>query len=115
MSRRSVIKGGLILSLSSTVSALTSFARNIIVARMISVEDFGIAALFALSMSIVEMLSNLGVDRMLVQDRHGDSERMQSTAHAFQVARGFMSATILFFVAPLIADFFGIPQVAWAF
>ena len=97
------------------IGAAASFARNIIVARLISVEDFGIAALLALSMSFVEMVSNLAIDRLLVQARDGDSERMQSTGQAFQAARGIGSAVVLFFAAGYIAEFFNIGHAVWAF
>ena len=115
MSARSILRGGVILTAGNMVGAAASFARNIIVARLISVEDFGIAALLALSMSFVEMVSNLAIDRLLVQARDGDSERMQSTGQAFQAARGIGSAVVLFFAAGYIAKFFNIQHTAWAF
>ena len=115
MSTRSILRGGLVLTVGNMTGAAASFARNIIVARLISVEDFGVAALLALSMSFVEMVSNLAIDRLLVQARDGGSERMQSTGQAFQAARGVSSAVVLFFAAEYIAKFFNIEYAAWAF
>ena len=76
------LKSGLLLSGGSIASSMCSFGRNIIIARLISVENFGIAATLALTMSLVEMASNLSLDRLIVQDPEGDSPRLQATAHA---------------------------------
>ncbi|MFG0293268.1 MAG: oligosaccharide flippase family protein [Phycisphaerales bacterium JB050] len=115
MSARRYLKGGLLLSGGSVLSAGCSFARNIIIARLISVEDFGIAATFAMTMSLIEMASNLALDRMLVQAPDGGAPRMLATAHAFQVFRGVVSAVILFLLAAPVAALFDIPGVVWAF
>lgn len=115
MSSRRYLKGGLLLSGGSVLSAACSFARNIIIARLISVEDFGIAATFAMTMSLIEMASNLALDRLLVQAPDGDAPRMLAVAHAFQVVRGVLSAIALFLLAGPVAALFDIPEVVWAF
>ena len=51
--------------------ALLKFARNILVARLLSVENFGIAATFAIVFGFIEMLAFLGLDRFLIQTRNG--------------------------------------------
>lgn len=112
---RNYLKGGLLLSGGSILSAACSFARNIVIARLISVEDFGIAATFAMTMSLIEMASNMALDRLLVQAPDGDSPRMLSTAHAFQFFRGVLSAVALFFLAGPVAKLFDIPDAIWAF
>lgn len=115
VSARRHLKGGLLLAGGGVGSAACSFARNIIIARLISVEDFGIAATFAMTMSLIEMASNLALDRLLVQAPDGDSPRMLATAHAFQVLRGAVSAILLFALAGPVAVLFDIPEVVWAF
>lgn len=115
MSARKYLRGGLFLSSGSVLSAACSLARNIIIARLISVEDFGIAAIFAMTMSLIEMASNLALDRLLVQAPDGDAPRMLATAHAFQVFRGVLSAIVLFLLAAPVASLFDIPDVVWAF
>lgn len=115
MSARRYLKGGLLLSGGSVLSAACSFARNIIIARLISVEDFGIAATFAMTMSLIEMASNLALDRLLVQAPDGHAPRMLATAHAFQVFRGVLSAIALFALAGPVAALFDIPEVVWTF
>ncbi len=115
MSARKYLKSGVFLTGGSLLSAVCSLARNIIVARMISVEDFGIASTFAMTISLIEMASNLALDRMLVQAPDGNAPRMLATAHAFQVFRSLLVTIILFALASPVATLFNIPEVVWAF
>lgn len=115
MSRKLFLKSGGILIAGNGISALSSFLRNIIIARLISVEDFGIAALFALTMTAVEVAGNLSVDKIIIQDKNGDDEQFQSSGHAFIVIRGFISGLILFLSAKYVAGFFNVPETIWAF
>ena len=109
------LTGGLLLTVGNVVSALGSFVRNIIIARLVSVEDFGIAATFALTVAMIELCSNLAIDRLLVQAPDGDDEELQATAHTIQLAQGIVGAIVLFLIATPIANLFDIPEVAWAF
>jgi len=115
MSRRKFLKSGGLLTAGNSISALSSFLRNIIIARLISVEDFGIAAIFALTMLAVEVAGNISVDKIIIQDKNGDDEQLQSSGHAFIILRGLISGLILFLSANYIADFFNVPETTWAF
>lgn len=105
----------MLLTGSSIASAACSFARNIVIARLISVEDFGIAATFSMALALIEMASNLAIDRMVVQAPDGDAPRLIATAHAFQVLRGAIASLVLFLTAGPVAGIFGVPEVTWAF
>lgn len=89
--------------------------RNLIVARLVSPHDYGIASTFAISMSIVEMLSYLGLNQLMVVDKDGDDDRFQRVMQGFQVLRGMFSSAVLFLIAYPYADFLGVPEVAWAY
>lgn len=110
-----MIRGGLILSSGNAAAALLSLARNIVIARLISVEDFGIASTFAITMALLEMASNFSLDRLLVQARDGDVPHFLSTLHAMQAIRGLVGALVLFAAAGPIAGLFGVTDVAWAY
>ncbi|MBF9032118.1 oligosaccharide flippase family protein [Rhodobacterales bacterium HKCCE3408] len=96
-------------------TALLSLARNLIVARLISIEDYGIAATFALVTSLIELATAFGLQQQIVQAREGDAERWQAALQGFQLLRSFVSATALFFCAGPIAQFFGVPEATWAY
>jgi O-antigen/teichoic acid export membrane protein len=104
----------LILS-GNAAASLLLFTRNLLVARLISVEDYGIAATFAIAMAVVEMTSQLGLQQLIVQARDGDDPKFQAALQGFQVLRGVMAGCILVLAAGLVADFLRIPEVAWAY
>ena len=89
-------------------------ARNLLVARLISVENYGIAATFGLALAIIEMTSTFGLPQQLVQDKRGNDPDFQAALQGFQVLRGFANAAILFALAGPFARFMGVPQVTWA-
>ncbi|SMY09294.1 oligosaccharide flippase family protein [Flavimaricola marinus] len=99
-------------------NAATSFfllVRNLLIARLISVEDYGIGATFAVAMAIVEMASFLGLQQQIIQDRDGNDPRFQAALQGFQLLRGVIAAIVMFLMADWIAAFLGIPEVAWAY
>ncbi len=98
----------------TSISALT-FARNILVARMISVEDYGIASTFIIAIAFIELMADLGLERMVVQDRAGDSRRFIGTIQAMMVVRGLLLAGLMYVVAGPIAAVFHHPQLTWAY
>jgi O-antigen/teichoic acid export membrane protein len=74
-----VIKSGLILTFFNGLAAILGLVRNIMIARLLSVDDFGIASTFAMTMAFVDMSANIGIDRLVVQSKEGQSERFQAT------------------------------------
>lgn len=110
-----MFRSALLILSGNAAASLLLLARNLIVARLISVEDYGIAATFAISMAVVEMMSQLGLQQQIVQAKDGDNTRFQAGLQGFQVLRGVLSGMILFFAAGLIADFLNIPEIAWAY
>ena len=66
-------------------------------------------------MFVVEMLSDLAVNKIVVQDAQGDRAEFMCSGHAFQILRGVISALAVFLLAGPISIFFEIPQTQWAF
>ena len=110
-----MIRSGGMLTLANGLSAVSSFVRNVIVARFISVEDFGVAMLFALTMSAIEMVSDLSIGKLLIQAKEGGRECFQSTAHTFQLIRAAVGGGLLFLFAEQVALIFKVPDASWAF
>lgn len=89
--------------------------RNIIVARLVSPEDFGIAALFVMTISFLEMISNLAIDTLLIQSPDGENQRFQQTSQLMTSVRGLGIAIILILFAAPVAGIFNISEATWAF
>jgi O-antigen/teichoic acid export membrane protein len=89
--------------------------RYLVIARLIPVADYGVAATFAMAIAVVEMASTLGLQQQIVQAKEGDDHRFQAALQGFQVFRGLLAGAGLFLVAGPLARFLGIPEVAWAY
>jgi O-antigen/teichoic acid export membrane protein len=110
-----VTKGGLKLGLNEIFAQAGSFVRSIILARLISPADFGVAATFALMFSLLQMVSNLATDTLLVQAENGDDPKFQDTVHTLQAIRGAAIALALVITGAPVARLFGVADAAWAF
>lgn len=110
-----MLKKALMLVSGNAFGSALLLARNLIVARLISPEHYGIAATFAISMSLVEMLSYLGLNQMIVVDKDGDDPHLQQALQGFQLLRGTFSSIVLYLIAQPYADFLGISDIAWAY
>ena len=94
---------------------ILSLVRNLLVARLVSPENYGIASSFALAMSLIEMMSYLGFNQLMVVDKDGDEPHFQAAMQGFQILRGCFSSVMLFIVARPYASFLHIEHAAWAF
>ena len=113
--RSKIFKGAILLTGGQAITQALSFIRNIIIARLLSPTDMGIAATFAITIMLLEMISNLAVDMILIQAKDGDAPVFQGTAHLYQVFRGLSVGLVIFACAPIITFLFKIPQAEWAF
>jgi len=113
--RKAAIKGTLFLGAGRMADRGFQLLRNIIVARLVSPEDFGIAALFVMTISLLEMISNLAIDTLLIQSPEGENPRFQETSQLMTAVRGLGIAVILFLFAIPVAGIFNIPEATWAF
>lgn len=110
-----MLKPAILILSGNAFSSILLFARNLVIARMISVEDYGIAATFAVTMAIVEMMSTIGLHQLIVQDRDGNEPTLQNGLQGVHFLRSLLSAAVLFFLSEPIAKFMGVPHVAWAY
>lgn len=114
-SRKLILKGGATLGLGQLISQSCSFLRNVIIARLISPSDFGIAATLAVTISVFELMSNLNMDKLLIQAEDGNEAPFEDTAHLLQAAKGLMNAVFILLLGGPIACLFGEPRARWAF
>lgn len=110
-----MLKGGATLGFGQVVSQACSFLRNIIIARLVSPRDFGIAATFAVTISVFDMMTSISSDKLLIQAKDGDEKDFQNTAHLLHIGRGLMNGSIILLLGKPIANLFGEPQLRWAF
>jgi O-antigen/teichoic acid export membrane protein len=110
-----MLKIAVLLAGSRGLLSVLRFARNVLVARLIGVEDYGIASTFALLMALVEMLSDLGLGRFLVQDREGGHPQVVAAIQGLVLLRGAIISILVFALADPIASLLGQPGLGWAY
>lgn len=89
---------------------LISFVLSIFLARLLLPADFGTIALFGVVMSIAGNFIDGGLANSLVRTIDTD-ERDYSTVFIFNVVMSILLYIIVFFTAPLIADFYQIEKL----
>jgi O-antigen/teichoic acid export membrane protein len=110
-----LLKSIAVLAGGRTGVASLTFARNILVARLIPVEDYGIASTFVIALAFIELIGDLALDRMVVQDREGGNRRFVGVIQTLMLARGALLAGLLFALAGPIAAVFNHPELTWAY
>lgn len=115
MGMRAIFSGSVCLSLGTAVGAGCQFLRTMIVARIITREDFGIAAIFALTAAFCDMISNMNTEKLLIQAQDGDEVAFQRSAQALEVLRGVVLAVVLLVAAGPVSMWFNMAQAEWGF
>ncbi|SEA63898.1 oligosaccharide flippase family protein [Rubrimonas cliftonensis] len=110
-----MIKNGLFLTAGNFAAGAMSFARNVAIARLVGVEDFGVASTFAMIVGLADALGYTGVDRLLLQAKDGDSAQIQRTVHLANISKGVVTAGVLLLMSEYVAAYFSVPETAWAY
>lgn len=86
---------------------------NLILTRLLIPEHFGLAALVAVVLTGLHMLSDVGVGPALIQHPRGDEPAFYRTAFTIQVIRGFSLALVAVAIAWPMAAFYDLPDLGW--
>jgi len=113
--RIKLYKGLALLAGGQIATRSLALLRNIVIARVLTPEDMGVAATFALTISLLEMISYMAVDMFLVQAKEGDEPQVQEVAQFFKLVRGFFVGIILYLFAPIITNVFKTSDAEWAY
>jgi O-antigen/teichoic acid export membrane protein len=98
-------KGSFYLLLSATIVKFEEFLANIIIARWLFPEDFGLYGLIIMVLSLFSTLGNWGIGTFLIYKKE-ENVHYLPTALAFNVVLTTALAFILFTTSPLTASFF---------
>lgn len=115
VNHRKIIGGSLVLSLGEALGYGASFIRNMLLARMLTRADFGVAASFALVIALLELAGKMAIGQLVVQDRDGDRPQFLATAQLIQFLAGLSSSLVILGGAGSLASLLGVQERAWAF
>lgn len=110
-----MLKAAIAVFVAHGAGTILSFMRNVIIGRMVSVEDFGVVSTFALAFAIIQTATDVGFDRMIVQDKNGRDEGFQSCLQSLQVLRGIAGMVFFLIFAWPYAWFLGNLDIYWAY
>ena len=85
-----------------------SFVISILLARILTPSDYGVVGMIGIFMAIAQTFIDSGFGSALIRKKDCTDEDF-STAFYFNIVVGIICYLILFFSAPLIADFFDTP------
>ena len=105
-----MLRGSSIVTVAEIINNGCIFARNLILARILSRADFGIAATLGLVVALFELGSKLSFGQQIIQSPEGDSPDFEQTAHACQVLAGIVSAGLIVIFAYPLSVWFGMPK-----
>ncbi|MBC2662457.1 oligosaccharide flippase family protein [Novosphingobium flavum] len=90
-----IVRQGSLLFASQIADSALTLGRNLLLARLLSVEQFGIAASFSILMMLIDVTQGAGLDRMLVQAKSGELDKTQATLQTAQLVMGIGSGLII--------------------
>lgn len=106
--KNKALKGGLWSGIEQFSSKVVQFVFTIILARLLSPDDYGVVALTLVFFSIASVLIDSGFATALIR-KPDKNEWDLSTCFFFNIVVAFLVYIILFFCAPLIAHFYSQP------
>lgn len=82
-----------------------SILRTVILARILSPSQFGVFGIATLALSLIETLTETGINVVLVQKKESIEEYI-NTAWIISIARGFIIFLVIFLSAGFVSSFF---------
>jgi O-antigen/teichoic acid export membrane protein len=104
--RQMAVRGSAWTLLGYGGSQILRLAGNLVLARLLVPEAFGIMALVNVFLQGLAMFSDVGIGPSIVQNKQGASPAFLRTAWTIQVVRGFGLGLATLLLAPLVAGFF---------
>lgn len=93
-----------------------ALCRSIAFAWLIGADELGRAMMLALTVRLIEMASDVGIERLIVQAPDGNTARLQSQLHGVAILRGVVGAAAVLALSPVLAAIFpgGPPAFSYA-
>lgn len=102
------LRSGVWVGISSVAIVVISFARGVVLARLLTPEIFGLMTLSLSAVRLIEIFTETGFGAALIH-RQERFEEARDTAYAMAVMRGIGLALVSLGMAPLLASFYGEP------
>ena len=108
--RQKVVKGMVWVTLEKLSRQALHFVVAMILARLLCPNDFGLVAMLSVFDMVAEVLAEAGLGRALVQKKDADDVDFNTMFYA-SVVLTTVVYSVLFAIAPMVADWYGIPKL----
>ena len=108
-------KGAVFLTALTVIKKFLSLGRNIVLARLLTPEDFGLVALAMVLIQGIESMTSAGFDKYLIQKKNIDDDII-SNVWLLNIIRGILLTLLALAVCPLYSRLVSEPatlQVLW--
>lgn len=113
--RRAVARGAVSMGAGQVAAQGLSMAKNVVLARLLGPEDWGVATTFWVTLTLLESISTLAADRQIVQAENGSESQFFATAHALQMVRGVVIGLLMLGLSWTSAWMFDTWHALWAY
>lgn len=107
------VRSTLYVAIAQAAAEGLGLVRNVILARALGPAEMGVVAALTLTLSLLDMISDFGPDRLLVQAEDGDREEFQATSHLLLLLRGVVTAGLLLLLSMPVGGWLARPDAAW--
>lgn len=104
------VGSGAILTIATAAEYGLRFLRNVILARLLLPEDFGLMGAILASVSALEAFAEVGLRQSVIQSRTGEAPAFLNAVWCLSVGRGLLLTTVALSTAPWIASYFKHPD-----
>lgn len=108
--RSHTLRGGAITAFAQVIRIILNFGSTMILARMLTPEDYGLIAMVAAFTGFVEILKDGGLSLATVQSEHITGDQI-STLFWLNAALGCALALVTIGLAPVVTHFYGEPRL----
>ena len=107
-----VFRGGVWLGAGSFTEQIIRFGRNMLLARLLAPDAFGTMAIVLSVSSVIHTIMDIGVREALIQNPKGSEDEYVGSAWWIAFCRAVSFWAVLSLIAPLIAKFYGNPELS---
>jgi len=106
-------RGGMWMTIGGGADVGLKLIRNMVLARLIAPEAFGIMAIIIAVNSLFESFTQVGIKEAIIQSEYGYEKKYLNWAWWISLMRGAGLYLIGFLSAPFISDFYQIPELTF--
>lgn len=108
--RSKTVKGVASLGVGKGVGRLISFANTLILARILSPEDYGLMALAMVVCGFITFFNEIGLGSAIIQKEHISEEQLNG-AFSISIVISLLLYVLTYYFSPVVGEFYQNPQV----